>query len=110
MTSLNIEEQEYQKNRDRFEIKQKIREINKEVAGYLQENGLTKPNLLKPIDDETLAFEGGYGRIGIIWIDRQMCVCCKNRKECLVVDQSEGEYNQASVCFDCIDLLRKVRT
>lgn len=102
-----LEDRENRKNRERFENKLKIRQINSQFD-WIKEEGLSKPYMPRPISDETLAFEGGYGRIGIIWIDYQTCICCKDKKQCLIVDQSEGEYHQASICFECIDLLRRV--
>ena len=102
-----LDERQTRRDRERFENKQKIRQINSQFD-WIKENEWKKPNMLRPISDETLAFEGGYGRIGIIWIDYQTCLCCKQKKQVLIVDQSEGEYNTASICFECIDLLRKV--
>lgn len=103
----DMAEQEYQKNRTRFENKLKVREINK-AFDYLKENGIVRPNMARQLGDDVIGFDSGYGRIGIVWIDYQTCLACKQKKQCLIIDSSEGEYNQASICFDDIELLRKV--
>lgn len=65
----------------------------------------TKPE--KFIKDQVISFDAEYGRIGLIWIGRNECVGCHVKKQCLVVDQSEGEYTQATICFECLDILRR---
>lgn len=72
---------------------------------YLDANELSKPE--KYIADQVISFEACYGRIGIIWIGKDECLSCKTVKQCLIVDQSEGEYNQGVICFDCINILRR---
>ena len=81
-----------------------IKKVN-EWLDYLKDNGLKYPE--KYIADQVISFETGYGRIGIIWIGKEDCVSCKTVKQCLIVDQSEGEYLQGVICFDCINILRK---
>lgn len=78
----------------------KVRKINE----WLAEESV-KPE--QYIADEVISFDAEYGRIGLIWIGKQDCVACHIKKQCLVVDQSEGEYTQATICFECVDILRK---
>lgn len=80
-----------------------LKKVN-EWLNYLDENGLGKPE--KYIADQVITFDAGH-RIGIIWIEREECCSCHQRTQCVVVDQSEGEYLQGIICFECINLLRR---
>lgn len=90
--------------KDVEEARQSIKKVN-EWLGYLEDNGLKKPE--QYIEDQVITFNAEYGRIGIIWVGKQECTSCKLSKPSVVVDQSEGEYMQAVICFDCINLLRR---
>ena len=47
-------------------------------------------------------FDGGYARLGEIWIQRGKCTLCKKIKVVIVSDGSEGEYKEALLCADCV--------
>lgn len=47
-------------------------------------------------------FEGGYGRTGVISLGDGVCALCGKSALCLIVDQSEGEYEPGMACQDCI--------
>lgn len=52
-----------------------------------------------------LSFDGNYGRDGMMRATKALCSGCNVEKKCLVTDQSEGEYNPAMICLDCIEWL-----
>lgn len=51
-----------------------------------------------------LTFDGGYGRQGAVDIifDGQ-CFKCKRSIVCLTIDGSDGEYDSATFCQDCLN-------
>lgn len=52
-----------------------------------------------------IAFDGGYGRHGWICVTDTVCAGCHKAAMCLHADQSESEYQPATVCRDCIERL-----
>lgn len=48
-------------------------------------------------------FNGGYGRIGQIWVAVAECALCKKQALCLRMDASESEYRAGSVCRTCAE-------
>ena len=52
-----------------------------------------------------IGFDGGYNRRGIIQVKEATCCRCRKTKPCLVSDASEGEYNQACICKECVSIL-----
>jgi len=54
-------------------------------------------------------FNGGYGRIGEIWVENHECNLCGKEKICVATDGSEGEYNSAWICSDCVKRLTRVQ-
>ena len=52
-------------------------------------------------------FNGGYNRVGTIEIKNDKCLVCKEKKNVLCIDSSEGEYATGKICFDCIEKMRK---
>lgn len=52
--------------------------------------------------DGSLAFDANYGRDGVVCVTDTVCLGCGKADLCVHVDQSEGEYNPASICRDCI--------
>jgi hypothetical protein len=83
-----------------YEAKQKLIQINQWC-----ENDFNKPEMF--VADSTITFDANYGRIGIIWIGKETCIGCGIKKQCLIIDQSEGEYTQCTVCFDCLNILKE---
>lgn len=56
-------------------------------------------------DGKSIKFDGEYGRVGRMHVDAVSCLGCGKQGPCLVSDQSEGEYNAAQVCRECIERL-----
>lgn len=52
-----------------------------------------------------IRFDANYGRCGTIRRATAKCCGCGEEKLCIVVDQSEGEYNPGAVCSKCADAL-----
>jgi len=52
-----------------------------------------------------IEFDGGYGRTGTVEVKAAICCSCKTVKSCLVVDQSQDEYESGNICQDCIAAL-----
>jgi len=50
---------------------------------------------------KVIEFDGGYGRTGTVEVEVAICCACKKSKLCLVIDQSEKEYEPGSICNDC---------
>ena len=48
-------------------------------------------------------FNGGYDRKGKVIVTHAACCICDEAKECIGIDNSEGEYRYGYICFDCID-------
>ncbi len=48
-------------------------------------------------------FDGGYGRKGVIEIERGHCAACAGEVPVLMVDGSEGEYAPGRMCQECIE-------
>jgi len=47
-------------------------------------------------------FDGGYNRIGKVWVEINRCSICGIEKICISSDGSEGEYNNVYLCADCV--------
>ena len=52
-----------------------------------------------------ISFDGGYGRTGRIYAEEAKCSICLEQQTCIVIDQSEGEYNAGCVCERCTSML-----
>ena len=50
-------------------------------------------------------FDGGYGRVGHIWVEDMDCDLCGKNRRCINIDGSEGEYECGSVCEKCARML-----
>jgi hypothetical protein len=46
-------------------------------------------------------FDGGYKRVGIIWVDNVVCNLCGKKKPCIMSDGSDSEYKYACICPAC---------
>lgn len=46
-------------------------------------------------------FDGNYGRKGTIIVGEAECDVCKQDRACIIIDQSEGEYNAGHICGEC---------
>ena len=58
--------------------------------------------MLKDTDGLVGTFDGGYGRVGQIWMDFNTCDLCGHEDTlCINIDGSEGEYECGSVCELC---------
>ena len=49
-------------------------------------------------------FDGGYGRIGEIWVEMAVCSLCNNETICIASDGSEGEYGGTYLCCKCVEI------
>lgn len=47
----------------------------------------------------------GYGRTATVEATRETCDVCGELKDCLLFDNSEGEYGSVSLCRQCIEAL-----
>lgn len=47
-------------------------------------------------------FNGGHGVVGQIGIEKHKCSLCGKDKLCIAADGSEGEYDYACICADCV--------
>jgi len=47
-------------------------------------------------------FDGGYGRIGNVWVEINKCGICGIEKTCITSDGSGGEYDNVYLCADCV--------
>jgi len=62
--------------------------------------------MLKDTDGLVGTFDGGYGRLGQIWVDNNTCdLCDRENVRCINIDGSEGEYECGSVCEQCARML-----
>lgn len=50
-------------------------------------------------------FDGGYDRVGVIEVKTETCNMCEKVGQCLVIDGSDGEYDTAPLCRQCITAL-----
>lgn len=48
-------------------------------------------------------YDGGYENIGVIRGKNSICKMCEEKKFCLTIDSSEGEYIEGAICKDCIE-------
>ena len=54
-------------------------------------------------------FDGGYNRKGTVEIKTGECLICKEKRDVLCIDSSEGEYAACIICFKCIKEIDKNR-
>lgn len=48
-------------------------------------------------------FDGGYARLGKIWIQCGECALCKQVKVVIGSDGSEGEFENVLLCAECVE-------
>jgi hypothetical protein len=46
-------------------------------------------------------FDANYGRTGKIQVADATCDVCQQAAPCIVIDQSEGEYEAGHICAEC---------
>ena len=51
---------------------------------------------------DVLGFEAGYGRKGVVAVDKKRCSRCSKEDYILGMDQSEGEYQTVGLCLKCL--------
>ncbi len=54
------------------------------------------------VPNEICSFKAGCNTSGQIWIEKIVCNVCNQKKECICIDSSDGEYGEGAICFECI--------
>jgi hypothetical protein len=47
-------------------------------------------------------FKGIYGQNAKVWVEKHECTLCGEKKICIVSDGSEGEFDCAWFCPECV--------